>query len=220
MSYSINSKEYWEHRFASGDWEKCRGRRQTTSFAERQAQLLRLPGTFNGILLDFGCGLGDALPIYKKRLPLATLIGIDHSESAIVQCKKKYGHIATFTHGGCDSVPQVDVIIASNVIEHITDQKLTLETLRLKCSELYIIVPYMENPICSEHTNYYDMNSFPSFEKLETELFYSPGWSQYGHNLWVGIYLKNLLRPFFGKPLVQRRKQIMFRIKGTTYSPK
>lgn len=214
MPLGINTREYWEHRFASGDWEKNLGRWQTTCFAESQVRLLRLSPTFNGTLLDFGCGLGDAMPVYRNHFPLSKLIGVDHSESAIIQCKKKYGHIAEFIHGACDSVPQVDVIVASNVMEHIEDDKLTARKLLLKCSELYIFVPYRESPLCSEHVNYYDKNSFSSFRTMEIKVFYSRGWTQYGRDLWIGVYLKNLLRPFLGKRLAYRRKQIMFRIKG------
>lgn len=214
MSLGINTREYWDHRFASGDWEKNLGRWQTTCFAESQVRLLRLPPTFNGTLLDFGCGLGDAMPVYRNHFPLAKLIGIDHSESAIIQCKKKYGHIAEFIHGTCDSVPQVDVIVASNVMEHIEDDKLIVRELLTRCSEMYIFVPYMESPLSLEHLNYYDRSSFSSFDTLETRVFCCRGWSQYGSGLWIGIYLKNLLRPLFGKRLVRRAKQIMFRLKG------
>mgnify|MGYP000956198748 CR=1 FL=1 len=218
MSLSTNSREYWDYRFASGDWEQCQGRWQTTSFAEKQVQLLRLPSSFDGTLLDFGCGLGDALTVYRKHFPSARLIGIDISAAAISQCRKKYGHIATFSSGGYDSVPQSDVIVASNVIEHIKEERLTVEALLSKCTELYVFVPYMENPLCSEHVNYYDDTSFAYFKTLEVKSYYSRGWTQYGRGLWIDTYLKNLLRPFLGKPLVRRRKQIMFRMRGAIRS--
>lgn len=214
MSANINTVKYWDHRFASGDWEQQRGRSQTASFAAKQVQLLSLPTTFDGSMLDFGCGLGDALPIYKSHFPSGHLIGLDHSDAAITACRNRYGDIATFIRGGCESVPIVDVIVASNVVEHITDNISVVRALLSKCSELYIFVPYLEKPLCREHVHRYDTDSFSCFERLEVQSFYCPGWSQYGYQRWVGMYLKNLLRPIFGKPLEYRRKQIMFRLKG------
>ena len=220
MSSNINTRDYWDHRFASGDWEQCGGRRQTTWFAEEQVLMLRLPSSFAGSLLDFGCGLGDALAVYRKRFPSATLIGIDHSEAAVASCREKYSHIADFIAGPCNSIPEVGVIVASAVLEHITDYRATVETLLSRCSELYVFVPYMEHPLCSEHVNRYDEDSFSSFETLETKVYCSRGWSEYGRALWVGVYLKNVLRLLLGRRLVHRRRMIMFRIKGRISSPR
>jgi hypothetical protein len=43
--------------------------------------------------------LGDAIPIYKKTFPKADIYGLDLSETAILQCKNKYGNIANFQSG-------------------------------------------------------------------------------------------------------------------------
>jgi SAM-dependent methyltransferase len=214
MSHTINSTEYWEYRFASGDWEQNKGRWQTTCFAKAQLPMLRLPANFAGSILDFGCGLGDALPLYRKQFPEAVLMGMDISDAAIEACRKTYGQIATFIRGDSHSVPEVDVIVTSNVLEHIADDRSTVDALLSKCSELYVFVPYKETPLCSEHVNRYTKDSFACFEKIETQIFCSPGWSQYGRDLWIHVYLKNRLRPFLGKRLLQRKKQIMFRMKG------
>ena len=71
---NINTKQYWDNRFTH-NWEKWNGRLQTRYFAEDQAPYLELPPNFDGIILDFGCGLGDAMPIYRKNFPKAKLIG-------------------------------------------------------------------------------------------------------------------------------------------------
>lgn len=214
MVADVNTREYWNRRFSSGDWEAKRGRWQTKSFAEKQVTLLGLSSRFDGSLLDFGCGLGDALPVYRKHFPLANLFGIDHSEEAIIRCRKKYGDVATFYHGDHDSVPPVDVIIASNVLEHINNDRFVATVLQSKCSWLYIFVPYMESPLCEEHVNYYREGYYSLLPVYETKIFYTLGWSQYGRALWVDVYLKNLLRPFLNKPIINRNKQIMFRIIG------
>jgi SAM-dependent methyltransferase len=212
MALAINTQEYWDHRFASGHWEQMDGRSQTTAFAEAQVRLLRLPPTFSGSLLDFGCGLGDALAIFKASYPSAKLFGVDHSREAIELCRKRYGDIATFVCGSHESVPEVDVIVASNVLEHIENDLETARLLASKCAEFYVFVPYMERPLCSEHVNGYTRESFSALSVLETKVFLSRGWSQYGRALWVDVYLKNLVRSLLGRKLVNRKKQIMFRI--------
>ncbi len=176
--------------------------------------MIKLSKSFTGVFLDFGCGLGDAFPVYRDNFPSATLIGVDHAETAIIKCQEKYGDIATFIEGGCESIPDVDVIVASNVLEHISDDKKITRALVQKCSELYVFVPYMENPLCLEHINYYDKYSFSSFEIIDRKRFACRSWSQYGRQLWIDVYLKNILRPLLGKRLVRRRRQIMFRLKG------
>jgi hypothetical protein len=46
---------------------------------------------------------------------------MDISEEAIIKCKEKFGEIATFLSGTEVNVPKVDIIISSNVFEHLTD---------------------------------------------------------------------------------------------------
>jgi trans-aconitate methyltransferase len=115
MKANINTKEYWNNRFSSNDWEENRGRWQTQSLAKGQLEYIDIANDFNGTILDFGCGLGDAIPIFKEKYSNAKFIGMDISESAIEKCRGTYGDIADFHQGDWSNVPQVDVIIASNV---------------------------------------------------------------------------------------------------------
>ena len=63
---NINTKEYWDDRFGSGNWGRG-GRRQTFEYAKANVDQLRIPEDFNGTILDFGCALGDAIPVYKTK---------------------------------------------------------------------------------------------------------------------------------------------------------
>lgn len=208
---NINTKEYWEKRFSSGDWETKKGRTQTAGFAKSQIPYLKIPRDFNGTILDFGCGLGDAIPVYNCAYPEAKLLGVDISESAILQCQQKHGHIARFFSGDHSVVPHVDVIISSNTLEHLSDDRKIVSHLLERCKELYIVVPYrqviVEN---SEHVNSYDEHYFKGIGKYDCETFLCEGWSQYGRDLWYDVYFKNIFRPFFGKKIAYRMKQIMF----------
>ncbi|MGY6214038.1 class I SAM-dependent methyltransferase [Methylolobus aquaticus] len=208
---NINTRHYWDNRFASGDWELVGGREQTKHFAEAQLRHLKLSESFSGTFLDFGCGLGDAFPVYRRAMPKASLIGIDISPSAVNKCQQVYGEIAEFRCGDHWSVPEVDVIIASNVLEHLTNDLEVARVLYERCKRLIIVVPYREEPRIEEHVNTYDKKYFTSFGRQKTTIFASKGWSQYGwKGLWVHIYIKNILRPIFGRRKLRRRMQIMY----------
>ena len=97
---NINTKDYWNSRFGTGDWESKGGFSQTRAFAESQVLHFGLPEDFSGTLCDFGCGAGDAFPVYRVTYPNAKLIGVDFSSKAIQLCREKYSSIAEFIKGG------------------------------------------------------------------------------------------------------------------------
>jgi SAM-dependent methyltransferase len=211
MGGNINTRSYWELRFTSGDWEAKRGRWQTHHFAAGQMPFLHLEKDFDGTLLDFGCGLGDAMPVYKEHYPKATLIGVDISEAAIKICKASYGSFAHFESGDVSCVPEVDVIISSNVLEHLDDDCGIARYLLSKCRHLYVITPYQENPLSSEHLRSYDKHHFQAVGSYSYRVFPCPGWSQYGLNdLWFHVRVKNVARFFLERRLVRRNLQIMY----------
>ncbi|WP_347172819.1 class I SAM-dependent methyltransferase [Polaribacter uvawellassae] len=213
---NINTKKYWDKRFSTGDWETSKGRNQTADFAKSQVERFDIPKNFSGTILDFGCGLGDAIPIYKKKYPKAKLIGVDISEEAIKKCKKSFGDIATFIAGTENEVPTVDIIISSNVFEHLSNDKEIAKVLIQKCKTLYITVPFNENLKTSgatEHINSYDEDSFNNtFKNVSSKKFRSKGWGETTRDLIIKVYLKNIFRFLFGKKLRIKTKQIMFKI--------
>lgn len=212
---NINTKDYWEKRFATGDWENKMGTQQTTLFAKTLSPHLRIDHRFPGKILDFGCGLGDAIPVYREHYRRASLIGVDITQTAIAKCVERYGDIAQFIQCDYTQVPDADVIISCAVFEHLSNQMEVARHLLTKCTDLYIIVPYKE-VLCpgSEHVNSYDESCFSELGEHDYTVFLSEGWSEYGLRLWFHIYLKNLLRPFFGRNIVRRKKMIMFHLKG------
>lgn len=207
---NINTKEYWEHRFSSNDWEEKKGRWQTKSFAKGFIKYLKIPSDFAGTLIDFGCALGDAMPVYKKRFPRAKLVGVDISTSAIKICRETYSEIATFIQSEHSNVPESDVIIASNVFEHLSDDLNVAKHLLSKCRSLFIIVPYKEYPLHPEHINTYDEHYFSSLGEYDYRIFPWAGWTLYGIlTLWYA-YLKNIFLFLSGKKPSHRPMQIMF----------
>ena len=213
---NINTKNYWDSRFSSGDWENKNGRIQTIGFAKSQIKHLEIEKKINGTLLDFGCGLGDAVVVYRRNFPNAKLIGIDISSEAIKKCKKHYSQFANFICGSYTDVPQVDIIIASNVLEHLTEDKKIAKYLLEKCQVLYIIVPYKEknhNDPNHEHVNQYDEFYFDGVaKKITYKIFKSRGRGKDGLNLYYNVYFKNILRFILGRNLRSKSRQIMFKI--------
>ena len=210
---NINTRAYWENRFSTGDWEEKHGRSQTARFAEAIVTRIKVPNSFSGTILDFGCGLGDATPVYRSAFPKAHLIGVDISPAAVVKCREQYGLIAQFFD--CDhlNVPTVDVIISSNVFEHLTSDKQIARSLLEKCKDLFIVTPYRERIVPgTEHVNSYETTSFSDLGCCATTVYPCKGWSQYGLDLWLNIYLKNAVRPLFGKETCRRSMQIMFHL--------
>lgn len=213
MQYNINTTFYWNSRFSSGDWEDKGGRVQTAFFAKAQVQYFLIPDDFDGTIVDFGCGLGDAMPIYRARYRKAKLVGVDISDDAIAKCRVHYGHIAEFICGDYSAVPQAEVVITSNVLEHLSDDLNVASSLQGKCDALYITVPFMEWPLGSEHVRTYDEDYFRSLGSYSYVVFPSRGWSEYTGKLAL-LQTKNVIRKLLGREVVRRRKQIMFRLAG------
>lgn len=49
---NINTKQYWEERFMTGDWESKGGENQTKQFAESQIKYIELSSNFSGTILE------------------------------------------------------------------------------------------------------------------------------------------------------------------------
>jgi SAM-dependent methyltransferase len=217
---NVNTKEYWDRRFASGDWQVRRGPVQTMQFARAQIPLLGLPGTFDGTFLDFGCGTGDAFPLYKNAFPKATLIGVDHSPRAIDACRARFGSIASFLVGDHTVVPRVSVVLSSNVLEHLSCDVEVAGHLLSCCRQLFIVVPYGEVIAPGgEHVNSYDEHSFAVLRPIRHKVFVTRGWSQFGYALWYRVYLKNLVRLLVRRSVRPRRKQILFHFVNAVGGP-
>ena len=162
--------------------------------------------------------MGDAFPIYKARYPFAKLIGVDFSPVAIKKCVSRYSDVASFTCVDHRRCPHAEVIIASNVLEHLDDDQDVLASLFSKCRDLYVVVPYREQYLISEHVRAYDKKSFDFFSPKRIKVFSSKGWSQYGLKIvWWDFGIKNVLRPFFGKTHQRRRLQILYHFHNSDF---
>jgi cyclopropane fatty-acyl-phospholipid synthase-like methyltransferase len=207
----INSKAYWDFRFQSGDWDKKQGRLQTYEFTKKQLKYFPLSSSFSGTILDFGCGLGDSFPLYKKKYPKATLRGFDISTQAIKICKQRFGSIASFDSGEVIDIQKVDVIIASNIFEHLDSYQDISRVLYNKCNILIIVVPYKETiKDKTEHIHSFNRSSFDFLGVPKINIYPQKEFSEFGINLFFNIYIKNAVKMIIGRNLRKRNLQIMY----------
>jgi len=205
----LNSRQYWDRRFNSGDWTKKGGTLQSYQHAREYIKHINLTETFVGTLCDFGCAEGDAFPIYKTQFPKAKLIGVDFSKTAIEKARKKYGDIGTFMVGEHFDIPPCEIIICSHILEHLSDENKIIKTLLSRCNTLYVIVPYKEHPIAKEHLRTYDEFSYSHFNP--TNISVSPaGLPITKRQVFYDIYLKNVIRFLIGRKLSRVPQQILF----------
>jgi SAM-dependent methyltransferase len=164
----INSPAYWDHRFHSGDWELRAGRWQTRCFAACFLRQVSLPAApFS--LLDFGCALGEGVAALHAAAPHGAYAGCDISPAAIEKARQRYGGLARFFTADAATLDGVwDIILCSNVLEHVTEPLAVAERLLAHCRTLYVMTPYRETyrgqPIAPnavlEHQRTFDEESF------------------------------------------------------------
>jgi hypothetical protein len=118
---------------------------QTRMFAEAFHHNVKIPMQNDFSLLDVGCALGDALPVWRRHYPRARLSGCDFSPTAILRCKETYGDIAEFFCASFEEIEsEHDIIYCSNVLEHFGNYLEIAESLLRRCRLLYVMVPYRE----------------------------------------------------------------------------
>jgi len=182
-------------------------------------------------MLDVGCALGDAIPVWRKKYPDAKLYGCDVCETAIERCQHEYGHIAKFFRASFEEITGFyDVIYCSNVLEHFEGYIEIAEHLLSLCRILYVMVPFNElregKPLCPApgkyHVTTFYTNSFDKLlergkaSRIETKIFSCPGaWGLTRLQRFI-LLLGGLMR---NRPIFQEPLQILFTIYSSAYEP-
>jgi len=92
-------------------------------------------------ILDVGCGNGILIELLRKRFPLARIVGVDFSEKVISENQSKYTD-CEFYHLDISSKvleDKFDLVICSEVIEHIEDYLAALRNLRKMAQNIVIV---------------------------------------------------------------------------------
>ena len=212
MKYELSTIAYYE-RNAERFWVGTRDHDVTQNY---NAFLKSMTGDGPYKILDFGCGPGSGMAVLRDAFPQASLLGIDISETAIEHARIHYGDLAQFEAGDHTMLSDADVIICSNVLEHLDDDLSVARVLWERTAKhLFITVPYQESPLNPEHLRTYNSGHFDRVvPNCAEHVFPSKYWSEYGRRHFH-LHLKNLGRRLRGRPVRQRKMQIMFRADRT-----
>lgn len=166
----LNSREAWNQSF-SGEWQANRGDAQTSFFAK--VFLTHLPPAFHALIqqgalsiVDWGCALGDALPLLRQAFPASPLSGLDISDVAIGQAQKRYPNLNYYCQSlaeFCQTHPRPQIIYTSNCLEHFPEPLEIMRTELFPYVEDYlmILVPFKEFQLGKGHLHSFDEQSFP-----------------------------------------------------------
>jgi len=104
-------------------------------------------------ILDFGCGLGDALDILAKHFQITHAIGIDISSTMIEYARREYPEY-TFMHGSIEELInfQADLITFFDVLEHMEDIPAVLQIAGSNADYIAIKIP-LEKTWCIDLLN-------------------------------------------------------------------
>jgi|CXWL01.1.fsa_nt_gi glycosyltransferase involved in cell wall biosynthesis len=168
MGKQVNSAQYWENRFATGDWAQKHGEGQTRFFGKLALQLLP-PWVLEDIrkhrraLCDVGCAEGAACEVWAEACPEITVSGVDFSAAAVARASDLHPNISFF-HGDLDAAPpETEVVFCSNVLEHLSgpEEHLKKWASRPNVKHLIVLVPLHETNRHFEHLVTLDYNNFP-----------------------------------------------------------
>jgi glycosyltransferase involved in cell wall biosynthesis len=164
----INSVEYWNKRFLE-DWIAKGGRLQTGFFAELCCR--ELPDWFveetrtRGLsIFDYGCAVGDALPILQRTFPGSVLSGGDVAQVGLGLARALYpGFAFADVNAIGEAATVADVIYCSNTLEHFENWRLVLDRLARHAGEYVVVmVPFEEEDRIDEHVASFEYDSLPA----------------------------------------------------------
>jgi glycosyltransferase involved in cell wall biosynthesis len=164
----INSPDYWNKRFLE-DWIAKGGRRQTSFFAELCCR--ELPDWFveegrarKSTIFDFGCALGDALPVLQRAFPDSPVRGGDVAQVGLGLARALhpgFEFVDTSTIGDAGNV--ADIVYCSNTLEHFANWREILHRLSRHANEyLIVMVPFEEEDRIDEHFCMFEFDSLPA----------------------------------------------------------
>lgn len=146
----INSKEYWDRRFAT-DWKENGGAEQSRFFAKLATEFipewLRQAVRRDALhVCDWGCAHGDGTDYVMQTLGW-DMTGVDFSDMAIQEARRRYPAIDFRCENWLDQTPRskFDVVFSSNTLEHFPDPWMVFEKIsRFASKFVVLLLPYKE----------------------------------------------------------------------------
>jgi 2-polyprenyl-3-methyl-5-hydroxy-6-metoxy-1,4-benzoquinol methylase len=121
----------------------------------------------NDVVLDIGCGNGALA--HDLAMKAAKVLAIDISSKNIRQARKKYpAHNIEYISGDATSYSfkeRFDIVVLSNVLEHMDERVLFLERIRDLASKFLVRVPMLNRDWITLYTEY-TKNSF--YEEMQS----------------------------------------------------
>ncbi len=147
-------------------------------------------GVFDGVtsLLDAGCGTGQFIVALSKRFSNIKLYGADFSDEGL-RVSRNAAPSAEFYKLDLYNLPEnyskYDVVVCSEVLEHLLYPDKALENLKLMVSEggkLLLTVPNGRIDHYGGHINFWSPESWKVFVEKHCESFGSASIGTFNHN--------------------------------------
>jgi hypothetical protein len=179
----VNSPEYWEARFTSGDWDARLGPEQSRFFAELALSLVS-PSVRDDLrerrasVCDWGCGEGEGTAALAAAWG-GRVTGLDVSRTAVERaCARHPGVAFAVSVSGLDR--EYDVLFTSNTLEHFAGPWDVLSSMLTRVSRYAIVlVPFEERERIEEHAFTFELESFPlevaGFELVDLRVAHCAG---------------------------------------------
>jgi glycosyltransferase involved in cell wall biosynthesis len=164
----VNSPDYWNKRFFE-NWIAKGGREQTVFFAELCCR--ELPGWFldegrarKSAILDYGCALGDALPILQRAFPGSPVRGGDVAQVGLGLARAFHpGFEFIDVNAVGEASKLADIVYCSNTLEHFENWREILHRLSRHAREyVLVLVPFEEEDRIDEHFCTFEFDSLPA----------------------------------------------------------
>lgn len=168
---NINSEEYWENRFATGDWEEKQGREQSLFFY--RVAISHFPEWFKEDIkenrlsvCDLGCAEGEGAHLLGESFPESQVTGADISEAALERARLAYPKQNFVKEDINNFKNNFDVIFSSNTLEHFKNADSIMKKLFKSCNKYFaLLLPFKEYDRIDEHFFTFDYNVFSMHEE-------------------------------------------------------
>lgn len=163
----VNTKEYWDKRFKTGDWDNNLGEEQSRFFYNIALSLMPqwIKDEINKnyyTLCDIGCAEGDGTHILYREFFNSEIYGYDISEYAIEVAKERYKGIEFIANDIMNLDKNHDVIFSSNTLEHFRRPMDILKKMASVANKYIILMlPLNDENNYSEHFSKFTYNNIP-----------------------------------------------------------
>jgi SAM-dependent methyltransferase len=167
-SSPMGSRKWWDYQLAHS-WEINGGPAQTSYFMRELIDHLPMPELnflrSNSLsILDWGCATGEGVAILGHTFPLCRVAGMDIALSAVETAQARFPQYEFMLTEEGEIPRPFDVVLTSNVLEHLDAPLTAARQQALNSRLLYLIlVPYWEYPRMYEHSTTFIEESFPPY---------------------------------------------------------